>query len=64
MIRKNFHAKIKQILCGVLAAGMLFGQVSTTWVQAADTSTDSVTDTGTTTASAEVTPTPDPHTQY
>lgn len=64
MIRKNFHAKIKQILCGVLAAGMLFGQVSTTWVQAADTSTDSATDTGTTTASAEVTPTPDPHTQY
>ena len=64
MIRKNFHAKIKQILYGVLAAGMLFGQVSTTWVQAADTSTDSVTDTSTTTASAEVTPTPDPHTQY
>lgn len=64
MNRKNFHAKIKQIFCGILAAGMIFGQVSTSLAEATDNAASSATDSSATTDSAVVTPTPDPHTQY
>lgn len=61
---KNFHAKIKQIFCGILAAGMIFGQVSTSLAEATDNAASSATDSSATADSAVVTPTPDPHTQY
>ena len=64
MNRKNFHAKIKQIFCGILAAGMIFGQVSTSLAEATDNAASSATDSSATADSAVVTPTPDPHTQY
>lgn len=64
MTRKNFHAKIKQIFCGILAAGMIFGQVSTSLAEATDNAASSATDSSATADSAVVTPTPDPHTQY
>ena len=53
MNRRNFYKKIKRVLCGVLAAGMLLSQTASAWAEATDTS-----------ATATVTPTPDPHTQY
>ena len=58
MNRFNFHTHTKnlakRIFCGILAAGMLLGQTVVSYAEASDTSSDS----------AVVTPTPDPHTQY
>ena len=52
MSRKNFYIKLKRIFCGVLTAGLLLSQTASVWAEATDS------------ASATVTPTPDPHTQY
>ena len=54
MNRKNFHMKIRRIVCTVLAAGMLLSQTASAWAEATDSSD----------ATVSATPTPDPHTQY